>query len=61
MKNIMKTETFTINGKRIKKRTIPDLPQNLQLTEFARQNRKGHNMAEVMFLEAGAQEKIPRN
>ena len=45
----MKTETFTINGKRIKKRTIPDLPQNLQLREFARQNRKGHNMAEIMF------------
>ena len=45
----MKTETLNINGKRIKKRTIPELPQNLQLREFARQNRKGHNMAEVMF------------
>ena len=45
----MKTDTFDINGKQVKKRTIPDLPRNTKLKDFARENRKGHNMAEVMF------------
>ena len=42
-------ETISINGKQIKKRALADLPQNSQLKEFARQNRKGYNLAEVMF------------
>ena len=39
----MKTDTFNLNGKQIKKRTIPDLPQNLKLRDYARENRKGYN------------------
>ena len=45
----MKTDTFDLNGRQIKKKTIPDLPQNPKLRDYARENRKGYNMAEVMF------------
>ena len=45
----MKTETFNINGTIIKGRTIPDLSQNGKLKDFARQNRRGYNLAEVVF------------
>ncbi len=43
------TEAFNINGKIIQGRTIPELPQNGKLKDFARQNRQGYNLAEVMF------------
>jgi very-short-patch-repair endonuclease len=42
-------KTISINGRQIKRRTLADLPQNIRLKEFARQNRKGYNLAEVMF------------
>ncbi len=45
----MKTEAFNINGTIIRGRTIPDLPQNGKLKDFARQNRRGYNLAEVVF------------
>ena len=45
----MKTDAFNINGTIIRGRTIPDLPQNGKLKDFARQNRRGYNLAEVVF------------
>lgn len=45
----MKTDVFNINGTIIRGRTIPDLPQNEKLKDFARQNRRGYNLAEVVF------------
>ena len=45
----MKPEAFNINGTIIRGRTIPDLPQNGKLKDFARQNRRGYNLAEVVF------------
>ena len=47
--NIMKTEAFNINGTIIRGRTIPNLPQNRNLKDFARQNRRDYNLAEVVF------------
>lgn len=38
-----------INGKRIKDNYIPNIPKNLQLSEYARKNRKAGNLAEIVF------------
>ena len=38
-----------IDGHRILKRTIPDIPQNPNLFAYARKNRHAGNLAEVVF------------
>lgn len=45
---IMKNDLI-INGKRIKDNYIPNIPKNLQLSEYARKNRKAGNLAEIVF------------
>lgn len=45
----MKTDFFDINGVKIKKRTIPDLPKPERLKKYSRENRKAGNLAEVVF------------
>lgn len=45
----MKPEKIEINGVLIKKRDLPRLPRNRCLGDYARENRKGNNLAEIVF------------
>ena len=45
----MKAKHIEINGVRIGKPLLPGLPRNKCIGGYARENRKKHNMAEVVF------------
>ena len=48
-KVFMKAKHIEINGVRIGKPLLPGLPRNKCIGGYARENRKKHNMAEVVF------------
>ena len=51
---LKKTDYYDINGVRVRQWIIHDIPQNKVLLKYSRENRKAYNLAEIVFLEAGA-------